>query len=226
MPIIFRQSSVTRFQMWQIVRDSLTNYRNFSLVFKIMNDVSHVNTQLMLSLETLLAASILGVVLILYLNRRKLKLAFRTRYCLGHLGLEQISNIQFDDGLGGYFTIDRLLLRHHGITLLVYKRYSGRIFCADHIDEWTQMLGQKSYLFKNPLFELNYQIKVLQALYPDISINGYLFFDHTVEFPKGCPRQVIHPGHIPAELERKNRHQVEPKVMDVWRELMQRMQNK
>ncbi len=193
-----------------------------------MNDFSHVNTQLMLSLEALLAASILGVLLILYLNRRKIKLAwmaFRSRYCLGHLGLEQIQCVPFDDGLGGQFKADRLLLRHHGITLLVYKKYSGRIFCADHIDEWTQMLGQKSYPFKNPLFELNFQIKVLQALYPDISINGYLFFDHTVEFPKGHPQQVIHSGHIPAELERNHRHQVEPKVMDVWRDLLQRVQS-
>lgn len=190
-----------------------------------MNDLSHVNTQLMLSLEMLLSASILGVVLILYLNRRKIKLAwmaFRTRYCLGHLGLEQINNVRFEDGLGGYFNVDRLLLRHQGITLLVYKKYAGRIFCADHIDEWTQMLGQKSYPFKNPLFELNFQIKSLQALYPDISINGYLFFDHSAEFPKGHPQQVIHTGHIPSELERNNRHQVEPRVMDVWRDLIER----
>jgi len=194
-----------------------------------MNNISHVNTQLILSLQTILAACVLGIALILYLNRRKIKLAwmaFRTRYCLGHLGLEQISNLTFPDGLGGEFTVDRMLLRHDGITLLVYKKYSGRIFCADHIDEWTQMLGQKSYPFRNPLFELNFQIKTLQALYPEIAVNGYLFFDHTVEFPKGHPQQVIHTGHIADELQRNNRHQVEPRVMDVWRDLQQRTKQK
>ncbi len=190
----------------------------------IMNDNSQVNTQLMLSLEMLIIACVIGIFLIIFLNRHKLRQAWksmRMHYCLNHLGLDQIYDLYFDDGLGGQFRVDRLLLRHQGITLLVYKNYSGRIFCADHIDEWTQMLGQKSYPFRNPLFELNAQIKTLQARYPDISVNGYLFFDHSAEFPKGHPQQVIHTSHIPSELERNHRHQVKPEVMDVWRELQQ-----
>ncbi|MDJ0834239.1 MAG: NERD domain-containing protein [Gammaproteobacteria bacterium] len=167
---------------------------------------------------------ILGLILILLINRRRLKarwLNFKSRYCLNRLGLEQLSNVRCPDGLGEYFTIDRLLLRDNGISLLVYKKYPGKIFCADHIEEWTQMLGQKSYKFKNPLFELDYQIKAVANCFPDIDFDGYLFFDHLAEFPKGHPARVIHPQAIPDELTRSNRHQVDTTVMAVWKQLQE-----
>ena len=187
-----------------------------------MNDLSQVNAQLFAGVELISAVSFFAIAFIFYLNRIRIKqswLLFRTQYCLNHLGLEQISDIQFPDGLGHHFTIDRLLLRHNGITLLVYKKYPGRIFCASNIDEWTQMLGQKSYAFKNPLFELDYQIKAISAFLPDIPIDGFLFFDHTAAFPKGHPEQVMHPNLIPQELQRYNRHQVETKVMSAWKKM-------
>ena len=194
----------------------------------MMNDLSHVNANIFAGYELISSISFLAIAFIIYLNRIRIKqswLSFRTRYCLKHLGLEQISNIQVPDGLDHHFIIDRLLLRHDGITLLVYKKFSGKIFCADHIDEWTQMLGQKSYLFKNPLFELENQIKAISAQLPDINIDGFIFFDHTTQFPKGHPDRVMHPRLIPEKLQRNNRHQVEPKVMDGWRK-MQGMQIK
>ena len=191
----------------------------------MMNDFSHVNAQIFNGLELISVISFLAIALIIYLNRIQIKqswFSFRTRYCLKHLGLEQMSNIQIPDGLDQHFIIDRLLLRHDGITLLVYKKFSGLVFCADHIDEWTQMLGQKSYLFKNPLFELENQIKAISAQLPDIDIDGFLFFDHTSRFPKGHPDKVMRPRLIPEELQRNNRHQVDPIVMDGWRK-MQKM---
>lgn len=144
---------------------------------------------------------------------------WRTHRCLGRLGLEQIHNLSCPDGLGNHFVIDRLLLRHDGITLLKYKQYPGRIFCADHIDQWTQMLGQKSYKFDNPLFELDFQVKAIQSCIPGVEVDGYLFFDHQAEFPKGHPQRVIHPQALPEALVRNDRHKARPEVMEAWRKL-------
>jgi len=187
-----------------------------------MDNFLHVSAQLFSGVGLISAVTFIAIFFIIYLNRIRIKqswLLFRTEYCLNNLGLEQISNIQFPDGLGHHFTIDRILLRHNGITLLVYKKYQGRIFCASNIDEWTQMLGQKSYTFKNPLFELDYQVKAISAFLPDIHIDGFLFFDHTAAFPKGHPEQVMHPRLIPLELQLNNRHQVETKVMSAWKKM-------
>jgi len=189
-----------------------------------MNDISHVNTQLMTRVEPIFAISLLAIALIIYINRLQIKQAwlnFRTRYCLSNLGLEQLTNIKCPEHLEHDFTIERLLLRHNGLTLIIYKKYPGRIFSSENIAEWTQMLGLKSYPFKNPLFELNYQIKAISACLDGIPVNGYLFFDHTAEFPKGMPNQVMTPDKVPPELQLNNRHQVETRVMAAWKMLQQ-----
>lgn len=184
-----------------------------------MNDISQVITEIV-NHQTLPYALILAALaFVALLNFKRIRLGwlnFKTRYCLNHLGLEQVSNITCPDGLGHDFTIDRLILRHDGISLLVFKQYPGKIFCADHIDNWTQMLGQKSYSFNNPLFELDYQLKAISSCIPGVPVNGFLFFDHLAEFPKGHPQRVIHPNSIPVSLKRNTLPPVEIPVMEAW----------
>ena len=167
--------------------------------------------------------ALLLVVAVVFLNRRKIKhiwLSFKTRYRLKRLGYKQMSNFQCPDGLGHYFIIDRLILRHDGITLLVSKQYPGKIFCADNIDDWTQMLGLKCYRFKNPLDDLDYQIKAISAFIPDVPVNGFLFFDYQAEFPKGHPDRVIYLNKIPDELKRSKNKEVEASVLSAWNQLL------
>jgi hypothetical protein len=187
----------------------------------IMSDISQDIIQLD-SYGLPIAMVLLAFAIIFYLSRRKIKLHwsnFKTRYFLNHLGFKQISRFRCPDGLGRYFIIDRLILRHDGITLLVYKPYPGKIFCADQIDNWTQMLGNKSCRFKNPLYDLDYQVKAVSACVPKVPVNGFLFFDQLTEFPKGHPERVIHLKKIPEELKRNKHEKVKPSVMSAWEKL-------
>jgi len=170
----------------------------------------------------MLALLFAGVVLVLILLRNNIRhgwLNFKTRYRLNRLGLEQATNLQWPDGLGNYFTIDRLIMRPDGISLLSYKQYPGKIFCADNIDDWTQMVDKKSFRFENPLYELDYQVKILSSFIPDVPVNGYLFFDYQAEFPKGHPERVIHLDKIPQELKRDKKAEVEARVSSAWNNL-------
>ncbi len=188
-----------------------------------MSDISLDLIQLTDHYVLPVALVLLALAIIIYLNRREFKhnwLNLKTRSSLKRLGLKQISNLQCPDGLGHYFTIDRLILRHDGITLLIYKRYPGKIFCADQIDDWTQMLGNKSYHFKNPLYDLDYQVKAVSACVPKVPVNGFLFFDHLTEFPKGHPDRIIHLKKIPDELKRSKHHEVQTLVMAAWKKLL------
>lgn len=169
-----------------------------------------------------IALVLLVFVIIIYLTRRRIKhywLNLKTRYRLNRLGFKQMVDFQCPDGLGDFFTVDRLILRHDGITLLVSKCYPGKIFCADQIDDWTQMLAKKSYRFKNPLYDLDYQIKAVSRYVPDVPVNGYLFFDHISEFPKGHPDRIIHFNNIPAGLKRNKKNEVQVPVMSAWKKL-------
>lgn len=186
-----------------------------------IRNLAQVTLQFIQVHATTMALAIAAVALLL-LFRKKIRHGWRnlkTRRCLKRLGHKQILNLQWPDGLGHYFTINRLIMRPDGISLLVYHQYPGKIFCADSIDDWTQMVGQKSYRFKNPLYELDYQIKAIAADLPEVPVNGFLFFHHLAEFPKGHPERVIHLEKIPDELKRNRKAEVTVAVHTAWKKL-------
>ena len=170
----------------------------------------------------MIALSVVVLAAAIYLGRRNIKHAWlnaQTRYRLNRLGLKAVSNFQFPDGLGSYFNIDRLIMRHDGISLLLVKQYPGSIFCADDIDEWTQMLAGRSYRFKNPLIELDYQVKAVSACIPGVPVDGFLIFDTLAEFPKGHPDRVIRSDSIPEALQRNKRLKAQASVESAWEKL-------
>ena len=187
-----------------------------------ISDIFQIDNKITGQYLLLVISVLLLVAVVIFLNRQRIKytwLNFKTRYRLNRLGFEQKVNFQWPDGMGHHFTIDRLILRQDGISLLAYKQYPGKIFCADNIDDWTQMLGQKSYRFKNPLSDLDDQVKAISANIPDVPVNGFLFFDHLAEFPKGHPDRVIYLENIPAELKPGKDLDVKASVMSAWTQL-------
>ena len=181
-------------------------------------------TQITEQYAMLIAAISTTFIVLIYLSRKKIKhywLNFKIRRQLNRFGVKQLSNVKWPDGLDHYFNIDRLIMRHDGISLLMYKRFHGKIFCADNIDEWTQMIGQKSYTFENPLNELDYQINVLSEAIPGIPVNGFIYFDHLSEFPKGHPDRVIHYKKLPEELSHNKGDAVQENISSAWEKLLQ-----
>lgn len=187
----------------------------------ILPDIIQINERYVLALALIL----LAFVFIIFLSRQKIKhgwLNLKTRRRLKRLGVKQIVNFKCPDGLGHHYVIDRLILRPDGISLLVCKCYPGKIFCANKIDDWTQMLNQKSYRFKNPLYDLECQVKAVSVCVPNVPVDGYLFFDHLSGFPKGHPDQVLRLKNIPQRLEKNKNDKVEASVMAAWKKLIQR----
>ncbi len=149
----------------------------------------------------------LAALLLVAFNRRRLAggwREWRIRRLLDHIGHEQIRNLRCPDGLDGYHEIERLALASDSILVIAYKRFSGNIYCAEQIDEWTQMIGQKSFKFANPLYELEYQLTSLRLQTGCERIEGFIFFDASAAFPKGHPENVWHPGNIPPSLMREH----------------------
>lgn len=205
-----------------------------------MNDISSeiipretIASEIVQSIEPFVIPGIFALLVIaalaVYLNRKKIRnrwLDNKTRRCLKRLGLKQLKDVRWPDGLGHYFVIDRLILRHDGITLLMLKPYPGKIFCSEGIDYWTQMLGHKSYRFKNPLQELNNQVKAISACIPDVHVDGYLYFGSQAEFPKGHPDSVIHYNKIPDELRRNKKQKIKKNVKSAWNKLKTMIKNR
>ena len=178
--------------------------------------------QYALLIAVLIALILVVIAIVIYQGRRNIEHAWlniKTRYRLKRLGLKQITNLKCPDGLGHYFIIDRLVMRHDGISLIVFKQFPGKIFCADDIDQWTQMLVGKSYRFRNPLVDLDHQVKAVSACVQDVPVNGFLLFDPQAEFPKGHPDSVIHLDEIPEALMRNKQLKVQAAVETAWEKL-------
>jgi len=162
------------------------------------------------------------LVLIVLLNSKKIHHAWfewRTRHCLDAIGIKQLRNVVCSDGLDGEYVLDRLVMLPKAILLITFKPYSGNIFCAEHIAEWTQVIAQKSYKFENPLFELENQLTALRAQVPNVNFKGLLFFDHNAHFPKGCPDTILHAGNIPERYLRENCPEPDQAILDAWQKL-------
>jgi hypothetical protein len=164
----------------------------------------------------------IAILLVLYLNRRSLQLRFREwrlQRCLNQIGSEQLRDQIFADGLEGFYKIDRLALTRDAIVVIAYKPYVGNIYCADRIAEWTQVIGQKSFKFENPLFELDNQLTALTLALGDVPLKGYLFFSHSAVFPKGHPDSVMQPDSIPEHFLRDQKQDIKQDVRAAWEHL-------
>lgn len=143
----------------------------------------------------------------------------KSRRCLNRLGYQQRRDFFYPDGMGGKLKIDRLVQGQHGISVVLYMPYEGNIFCADNIDEWTQMTGGKSYSFENPLNHLDITVNTVSEAVP-VPVDGYLFFGHRAGFPKGRPHRVISQGRLPEALTPPAKSKPDAAVIDAWIELL------
>lgn len=161
----------------------------------------------------------LALALVLFVNRKRLQMhlrEWRIQRCLNRIGSEQIRNLVCADGLDGYYRIDRLALTRDAILLISYKPYGGNIYCAERISEWTQVIGQKSFKFENPLFELDNQLTALRLLVGSAPLHGYLFFNHSALFPKGHPASVLNPESVPDQFLAENCELINPEIQMAW----------
>jgi hypothetical protein len=186
-------------------------------------DVLESMKQLDLQSEVVAFAIVaIAILLILHINRHPLQTAYREwriQRCLNHIGIEQIRDLICPDGLDGHYHIDRLALTPDAILLVAYKPFVGNIYCAERIAEWTQVVGQKSFKFANPLFELENQIIALTLTVGSIPLRSCLLFSHSAAFPKGHPDSVLQPETIPPQYRRDQNKPIREEVKAAWEHL-------
>ncbi|MFT5219397.1 MAG: hypothetical protein ACI9LO_000135 [Planctomycetota bacterium] len=170
-------------------------------------------------------ATVLAILLIIaWLQRENLAALiseWRVQHQLNQIGIEQIRNLNCFDGIDGDYSISRLALTDNSIVLISRRRYRGNIYCAKQISEWTQVIGQKSYKFENPLFEMENQLTALRLLIGKIELNAFLYFDSSATFPKGRLESILQPDNIPEHILGQNCNSANPAVLAAWEQLKQ-----
>ena len=190
-------------------------------------DFAGILQQVNLESDMIAIAIVIALAIILWINRKRIGILFREwriQKNLIQIGAEQIRNMTCEDGLEGFYKLDRLALTNDCILLITYKAYGGNIYCAENISEWTQVVGQKSFKFENPLFELENQLTALRLIMGNVPLRGYLYFNHSAEFPKGHPDSVLHPDNIPEPILNQNCTRPRADVQAAWDQLKQLQQ--
>ena len=118
------------------------------------------------------------------INERKVNKAIH------NIGSQYLKQVILPDGMGGSIFLDYVVLAQNSITLVILKKFRGTIFCADNIDQWTQLVGNKSYKFPNILQQLDSDISSVKMLAKDVEVTGLVIFPSDCDFPKGRPEQV------------------------------------
>jgi len=130
------------------------------------------------------------------------------------LGSQYMKQVILPDGVGGSVFLDYLVLAQHSITLIILKKFRGSIFCAENIEQWTQLIGNKSYKFSNVLHQLDSDISSIRSLVNDAEVSGLVVFSSDCEFPKGKPAQVKSITELTTKEVDKQLHS--EKLLNAW----------
>jgi len=135
----------------------------------------------------------LGFCLVFWLIARLLqknKETNKIKKIIKEFGVKYIQNASLPDGVDGFIFIDFLLLTSKGILVVDVLNLNGFLFGGDAVDEWTQMIGHKSYKFNNPLPINQQHILAVSAQIADVPVYGRVVFTSLGNFPKGIPDGV------------------------------------
>lgn len=135
---------------------------------------------------------------------------------LKNTGVKSLHNISIADGIDEKIFVEHLILTSNNILLLGVKKFRGLIFAAEKIDLWTQVVGNKSYKFENPLHQLENDISILNSKLENTKISGKVLFVNGSEFPKGKPGDVISISDIQAWPRISTNLDISKELLDDW----------
>lgn len=149
-------------------------------------------------LEALAALALVGIGGYLWRQSRKTRHQRHAKKVLNSLGLEYRQNIVLPDGLDGLVFIDYLLLVPDGVVVLDIYDSEGHLFGGDSVDQWTQVVNNKTYKFPNPLYTnqakcqaVHWNVEQFDAeIAKNWHSHGWISFTNAGNFPKGIPAQV------------------------------------
>ncbi len=114
-----------------------------------------------------------------------------TKRIVNKISGAHLQEVPLDMGEDQYAYFDYILLRKDGILVLEFKDYAGHIYASEQINEWTQVIGSKSYKFANPFFELERKVELLRQVIGNEKIDTVILFTDKADFPKGRPQNVL-----------------------------------
>jgi len=129
-----------------------------------------------------------------------------------------ISAVSLLDEAEAEFHYDHICLTSTGIIVVDVKDFKGLLFGGANTDQWTQVIGSRSYKFENPLYHNREKVQTIRSLIDDdIPVFGCVVFTNAGSFPKDQPQGVYTHEKFEDEFEyTDNSKSVSPKFEEAW----------
>src|SRR5579871_2376908 len=101
-----------------------------------------------------------------------------------------IRDVMLPDGIGGYVSVDALVLRGRNLYVLDIRDVEGAVFCSEKMDVWTAMGKRRRYQFDNPIRPMHDRVTAVKLLAPECDAESRILFTSRGHFPKGRPDGV------------------------------------
>lgn len=191
-----------------------------------METVNEIFSQQHPLLPGLILAIILGLALLFSLSPwRQLISHWRLNHLVNKLGIESLKNVYIPDGIGGVIYAERLFLQNDRLLLVTIKPFRGNIFAAEQIDQWTQVIGHRSYKFPNPIHQQEADLQALRAIVNKQKVTGLIVFAKGSQFPKGKPDAVFDYEQLKKMGRAKSDKAINDELKDVWHELVSKAES-
>lgn len=173
--------------------------------------------------QATLLVALVALAGLLYLARkqvRRWRSGRKTRKIIQRLGARRIENIRLPDGTGGEVIIEYLLLAADALVIVGINRFDGLIFGARLTDQWTQVLGRRSYKFDNPDHYLQRQINAIGQIVPDAPVTGWHLFANA-KFPRDKPDSVLLLSDLKTLPPRPRYRDIPEQLRTAWEQVLE-----
>jgi hypothetical protein len=162
----------------------------------------------------LLSVAAIVIIGAIWYIRRQLKKSYHQRHIhkvLESFGVKYLRDVVLPDGLDGMAFIDYLLLVPDGVVVLDINYSEGHLFGGNTVDQWSQVINNKTYKFNNPLYDNQTKCQavlwnvenILGDAFNNINwkTHGWVAFSNAGNFPKGIPDKVSMIDDLKSNLE-------------------------
>ncbi len=153
-------------------------------------------------LEAITALVLIAVIFYFWKQSLKNKHQRYFHKVVDSLGVKYLRDVVLPDGIDGLVFIDYLLLVPGGFVVLDTQHSEGHLFGGETINQWSQVINNKTYKFDNPLYDNQHACQALQwnlqhtvkaensPANTHWQTQGWITFSNAGNFPKGIPAQV------------------------------------
>lgn len=125
--------------------------------------------------------------------------------------------VTINDEVDGHIPIDYLCLTDIGIYVVDIKDFRGLLFGGDKTEQWTQVIGNRSYKFDNPLFQNKARVHAIKAMLDDdVPVLSCVIFTNAGTFPKDKPEGVYLQEKLAEDLIIKRTGDMPKNYQTVW----------